>query len=103
MIPIATLMSPRLLCTHPVMMSLLRLLLLLHPWRCIGEIGIALISFGHLLRVANVTRPCTCGACVVRGVAFAYTLWSVQFVEVQFVEGPTPTRTSGSFKSGVRR
>ena len=29
---------------------------------------------------------------------FAYTLCSVQFVE-----GPTPTRTSGSFKSAVRR
>ena len=42
----------------------------------------------------GVTR----GGGVVRGVAFAYTLWSVQFVE-----GPTPTRTSGSFKSGVRR
>ena len=58
----------------------LGLLLLLHPWRCIGELGIALISFGHLMCVANVTRLYTCGACIVRGVAFAYTLWSVQFV-----------------------
>ena len=78
--------------------SSLSLLWLLHPWRCIGGSGIALISFGHLMCVADVTRPCTCGACIVRGVAFAYTLWSVQFVE-----GPTVTRTSGSFKSGVRR
>ena len=72
-IPIATLMSPRWFRTHPVMVSL-SLLLLPHPWRCIGGTGIALISFSHLMCVANVTRPCTCGACNVRGVAFAYTL-----------------------------
>ena len=39
----------------------LSLLLLLHPWRCIGGTSIALISFGHLMCVAKVTRPCTCG------------------------------------------
>ena len=52
------------------MMMSLRLLLLLHPWRCIGELGIALISVTHLMCVANVTRPCTCGACIVTGVGF---------------------------------
>ena len=30
---------------------------------------------------ANVTTPSTYGACIVRGVAFAYTVWSVQFLE----------------------
>ena len=48
--------------------------------------------------VANVTRLCTYGACIVKDVAFACPLSCVQFML-----GPTLTRTSGYFKSGVKR
>ena len=42
----------------------------------------------------NLFRP----PYVYRDVAFACPLWSVRFVE-----GPTPTRTSGYFQNSVRR
>ena len=48
--------------------------------------------------VANVRKLCTYSACIVKGVVFAYPLWTVLFIV-----GPTPTQTNGGSKSGVRQ